>query len=681
MHIFSLRARVPCPYISACHAFYAAYCLLLASYCFQSLSRLSLVFNLLMSYTLNDLERLLSFIREIREDKPMNNIYFIEAKSPGSHIFSRTALPRLGTILLATILNKKGYNTQAFIEDIVAPDWSLLENADMICISSISSTATRAFQLAERFRKLGIPVVLGGVHSTFLPDESLSYADYVVRGEGEETLVELIEHLGAGKPLDSIRGLSFRNSSNEIVHNPSRELIKDLNEAPIPNFGLVYKWAEKAKVIPIATSRGCPFACKFCSVIPMFGRKYRFKSIDRILEEIKAAASHKCHTFFIDDNFAANKKRTKTLLKALIDRNIKLEWSAQVRTDIAKDEELLDLMKKAGCFSVYIGFESINPKTLDLYNKGQGLQDIENSIKAVQKRSINIHGMFVLGSDTDDIQTIRNTATFAKKLHIDSIQFMMLTPLPGTPVFDELKSSGRLIHTEWNKYDAHHAVFEPKLMTAFELHVETLKAMSKFYSWPAIFRNLWQFDFFYAVVGLYGKRSVKKAMAGTRQYVDHLKELITNEFDVKTEKLRQFFHQKHGDRKKIILNTATLETTESTFFSTFLAKLDREIIVNKEIFAAKKNMLAITPLVDHIKDQHEKGKQQLAELYEKYKDTLNATKVINIETISLFKTCENIGLLLNVNAKKIRKAYEQALKSIGGKAFECKHVMVLVAQE
>ena len=609
----------------------------------------------------------------------MKNIYFIEAKSPGSHIFSRTALPRLGSILLATILHNKGYHTKAFIEDIVPLEWKLLEDADLICISSISSTATRAFQLAEKFKKLGIPVVLGGVHSTFLPDESLQYADYVVRGEGEETLVELVEHLDAAKPLDSIKGLSFKNAGNEFVHNPGRELLKDLNEAPIPNFSLVYKWAEKAHVIPIATSRGCPFACKFCSVIPMFGRKYRFKTIDRIIEEIRAAASHKCHVFFIDDNFAANKKRTKTLLRTLIDKNIKIEWSAQVRTDVAKDPELLDLMEKAGCFSVYIGFESINPKTLSLYNKGQELEDIENSIREVKKRSINIHGMFVLGSDTDDIQTIRNTEKFAKKLAIDSIQFMMLTPLPGTPVFEELKNSGRLIHTDWSKYDAHHAVFEPKLMTAFELHVETLKAMSKFYSWPAILRNLWQFDFFYAVVGLYGKRSVKKALAGTRQYIDQLRELINNEFDIKTEKLRQLFLHTQGDSKKIILNTATLETTESRFFSTFLSKLDKKLVVNKEIFSAKKNMIAITPLVEHIKDRHEKGRQQLSELYEKYKDTLCSTKVVNMESISLYKSCVNIGLLLNINAKKIRKAYEQALDSIGGKDFECTHILVMIA--
>jgi radical SAM superfamily enzyme YgiQ (UPF0313 family) len=609
----------------------------------------------------------------------MKNIYFIEAKSPGAHIFSFTTLPRLGSILLGTILKQKGYNVKVFIEDIAPIAWGLLDDADMVCVSSITSTANRAFQIADKFKNRGIPVALGGPHSTFLPVESLDHADYVIRGEGEETLVELLDHLNGNSPPDSIKGLSYRNEALEIIHNPDRPLIQDLNDSPIPDFNLVYKW-DKAMVVPVATSRGCPFGCKFCSVIPMFGRKYRHKTIDRIIEEIKAAAPKKGHVFFIDDNFAANKKRTKTLLKAIIDNNIKIEWSAQVRTDVAKDPELMELMKKAGCFAVFIGFESINPKTLSLYNKGQELQDIENSIRIVKKHNINIHGMFVLGSDSDDIQTIRNTAKFAKKLDIESIQFMVLTPLPGTPVFEELRDSGRLIHTDWSKYDAHHAVFEPKQMTAFELHVETLKAMAKFYSWPAVFRNLWQFDFFYAVVGIYGLRSVKKALNGAKNYVDQLKVLITSQFDEKTDRIRQFFQQKQSKSKNIILNTTSLENNESRFFTTFLSELDKKLIINKEDFSIHKNTLAITPLVEHIKNRHQQGKQQLSDLYEKHRDKLDSIKVINMESISLYKSCVNIGLLLNVNSKKIRIAYEQALKSIGGNVFECKHILVMIAQ-
>ncbi len=609
----------------------------------------------------------------------MNNIYFIEAKSPGAHIFSFTTLPRLGSILLGTILKQKGYNVKVFIEDIAPIPWSLLDDADMVCISSITSTANRAFQLADKFRKRGVLVALGGPHSTFLPDESLNYADFIIRGEGEETLVELIDYINSNTKLNSIKGLSFKNNEGEIFHNPDRALIQDLNSAPIPDFSLVHKW-EKSTVVPVATSRGCPFGCKFCSVIPMFGRKYRYKSIDRIIDEIEAAAPKKGHVFFIDDNFAANKNRTKELLRSIIAKKIKIEWSAQVRTDVAKDYELMSLMKKAGCFAVFIGFESINPKTLSLYNKGQELRDIENAIRIVKNHNINIHGMFVLGSDTDDIQTIRNTARFAKKLDIESIQLMVLTPLPGTPVFEELRDSGRLIHKDWSKYDAHHAVFEPTQMTAFELHVETLKAMAKFYSWPAVLRNLWQFDFFYAVVGIYGIRSVKKALSGAKSYVDQLKELITTKFDNRTDKIRQFFQQKQGKSKNIILNTTSLENSESRFFTTFLNKLDKKLIINKEEFKVHKNTLTITPLVDHLKNKHQQGIQQLSEVYDKNKVALDSIKVITMESISLYKSCVNIGLLLNASSRKIRKAYEQALKSIGGNEFECKQVLVIVAR-
>ncbi|MBI5739093.1 MAG: radical SAM protein [Nitrospirae bacterium] len=605
----------------------------------------------------------------------MKNIYFIEAKSPGANIFSKFPMPRMGSILLATILKNKGYNARAFIEDISAPDWKLLEDADLICISSITSTAPRAFQIAGKFKKLGIPVAIGGPHSTFLPEESLQHVDYVVRGEGEETIVELVEHLEAGKPLDSIKGLSFR-SNDQIVHNPDRGLMKNLDDAPVPDYGVVYNWNNL--VVPVATSRGCPFACRFCSVIQMFGRQYRHKTIDRIIEEIRAAASYKPrHVFFIDDNFAANKKRTKELLRTMIANNIKIQWSAQVRTDITKDVELVELMAKAGCFALYIGFESINPKTLALYNKGQGIEDIENSIRLLKKHSINIHGMFVLGSDTDDIQTIRKTQRFANRLEIESIQFMVLTPLPGTPVFEEIKEQGRLLHTDWSKYDAHHAVFEPKLMTAAELQVETLKAMGNFYSWYSILRNLWEWDFFYSFVGIYGKRSVRKSLSDSRDYLQNVKGIISVKFDEQTDRIRQYLAQKKGTRS-IVLNTSSLEKTESSFFSAFLKELDKELVIRNDEFSMHKDTLAIAP----VGEKREEGRLNglLSDIIEKYKDRRDSVKVINIESISLYKTCVNIGLLLNVKSRRIRKAYEHALESIGGNEFECSQVLVLVSQ-
>lgn len=610
----------------------------------------------------------------------MKNIYFVEAKSPGAHIFSKTTLPRLGSILLATILKEKGYNTKVFIEDITTPDWRQLEDADMICISSITSTAPRAYEIAQRFGKLNIPIVLGGPHPTFIPEEGLAYADYVVRGEGEETIIELIEHLGKGIPLDGIKGLSFKRRDSSIIHNPERDLVHDLDAWPIPDLSLVYKW-NKMKVVPIATSRGCPFACKFCSVIQMFGRRYRFKSIERVIEEIKTLASEKTHIFFVDDNFAANKKRTKELLQAIIDHKLKIEWSAQVRIDIAKDPELLRLMKATNCFNVYIGLESINPKTLAFYNKGQTLKDIDESIRIIKSHSIGIHGMFVLGSDMDDIKTIRETERFAKGLNIDSVQFLMLTPLPGTPVFEDLKTQGRLLHTDWSKYDAHHAVFEPKHMTPFELHIETLKAMGKFYSWGLILRNLWRFDIFYAVVGLYGKRSVKKGLSTSRRYLENLKEMITSEFDRRTDSLRGYFSKKHEVAKSVILNSACLDKVELQFFSAFFEKLGREIILNKEALSIhNKNVLSITPFVKHLSDKKHASTEYLREFYDKNKEILKSVRVVNLKSISLYKACVDIGLLLNINLKKIRRAYERAIKEIGGNVFECDTIIIMVCE-
>lgn len=457
--------------------------------------------------------------------KKINNIYFIEAKSPGANIFSKFPMPRLGSILLATILKNKGYNTKVFIEDIAKlgrKSWKILKNADIICISSITDTALRAFQIAERFKELGIPVVMGGPHSTFLPNESLQHADYVVRGEGEKTIVELIENLKNEKSLDSILGLSFRDNCGCTYHNPDRALLNEdeHNNLPIPDFALVYNW--DYSLVPVSTSRGCPFACKFCSVIQMFGREYRYKKIDKVVEEIHSAILYRPgHVFFIDDNFAANKGRTKELLRAMIAAGIhkKIRWSAQVRTDIARDPELVALMAEAGCFAVYIGFESINPETLKLYGKGQTVKDIENSIHLIQKYGINIHGMFVLGADTDTVDDIRKTKKFAVRLKIDSIQFMNLTPLPGTPVFQEMREKGRLLHTSWNKYDAHHAVFEPMQMSARKLHFHTLWETFKFYGISYVARNILKKNWFYMFVGFYGFHTSLKSILFSLWYL------------------------------------------------------------------------------------------------------------------------------------------------------------------
>jgi len=450
----------------------------------------------------------------------IRRVSFIEAGSSGLHIFSKFPIPRLGAVLLSTILRARGYEVKAFIEDVAEPDWPFIESSDLVCISTITSTAIKAYGMGERLKALGIPVIMGGAHPTFLPDESLKYADFVIRGEGEHSLVELLEYMEKGTPaLTGINGLSYRDRDGRNVHNPSREFIEDLDSLPEPDLSLVHNW-NPSNTYPVSTSRGCPYNCKFCSVIQMFGRSYRFKSVEATLKELKYVASvSKATKFIVDDNFAANKRRTKEILRGMIAEGIKTRWSAQVRTDVARDPELLRLMADSGCHTLYIGFESINPGTLEAYNKKQDLEDIISCIRTVRDYGIHIHGMFVLGADTDDVETIRGTADFATGHGIDTVQFLILTPLPGTPLFHDMMKSGRLLHTDWSKYDVQHVVFKPQLMSTAILQIETFRAMGRFYSWRYIFRHLARLDFHYAAIGIFGKTAVNKSLKASSAYL------------------------------------------------------------------------------------------------------------------------------------------------------------------
>ncbi|HUL00551.1 MAG TPA: radical SAM protein [Nitrospirota bacterium] len=455
--------------------------------------------------------------------KAVRKISFIEASAPGLHIFSRYPIPRLGAVLLSTILQDRGYEVKVFIEGIAEPDWSFVESSDLVCISTITSTAIRAYAIAKRFKTLNIPVIIGGAHPTFVPDEALESSDFVVRGEGEHTLLELIEHLKRGVPaLQDIDGISFKDATGKNVHNRPREFIKNLDNLPIPDFSLVHRWSPTTPY-PISTSRGCPHDCYFCSVIGMFGKEYRCKSVEATLEELKYAVTVSMSTkFIVDDNFTANKKRAKEILRRMIAQGIKTSWSAQVRTDIAKDPELLRLMADSGCFTLFIGFESINPRTLIAYNKKQTREDIVSCIKAVKDHGIHIHGMFVLGADTDDLKIIRETASFATALRIDTVQFMLLTPLPGTELFRHMIEDNRLIHKDWSKYDSHHVVYRHPIMLPNILQLETFKAMGHFYSWKHIFSYLMKLELQYVAICLYGKFAVRKFLKSSSAYLQSL---------------------------------------------------------------------------------------------------------------------------------------------------------------
>ncbi|MBN1412412.1 MAG: B12-binding domain-containing radical SAM protein [Spirochaetales bacterium] len=461
----------------------------------------------------------------------IKDIVFLEPKNENLHIYSKYDLPRLGNVLLATIMKNIGYKTSAYFmkrKEIIA----LNLKPDLVAISTITPTAFQAYKLADHYRAAGISVVMGGPHVTFMPEEALDHADYVIMGEGESALPKLVNVLNTKGDYRTVPGLAWKEGK-KIKKNALANMITDLDSLPHPDFSLLrygqhnFRNLFVRKKIPIQTSRGCPFDCNFCSVTGMFGKGYRFRSTDNIIEEIRQYDPRKHYLFFYDDNFTANRRRAKEVLQKMIDLKLGFNWSTQVRCDVAKDKELLDLMKKAGCSALYIGFESIDPDSLKEMKKRQTVDDIKFAIKEIRKRNIHIHGMFVLGFDSDTPKNAKTTVEFAIKQKIDSVQFMILTPLPGTEFYHSMLNQNRIIDMDWDKYDAHHVKFKPRNFTPWELQKAQIYAHTRFYAPHHVFMRLLRGRLTAFIIGIYANAINKQWQKIEKEYLTLLKSMFS----------------------------------------------------------------------------------------------------------------------------------------------------------
>jgi radical SAM superfamily enzyme YgiQ (UPF0313 family) len=425
----------------------------------------------------------------------MKNILLVEPKSADFNIFSMFKIPRMGLAILGSLAKAGGYAVRIIYEEIISLKREHILWADLIGFSLTTSTAPRGFQLARNCRAVDgedgkhRPIIFGGVHSTFEPEESLREGDFVMRGEAEQAFPLFLDALFGGAEVSadfsSVPGLVWKRGK-ETVYNAMPEKRVDMKTVPVPDWGLLEGYdIGKSNISPVMTSRGCPFDCSFCSVTPMFGKQYRHVSVEAVIDELKNSTARQ--VFFYDDHFTADTARSKELLTRIVEEKRQGSitvggFSAQVRSDIARQPELLDLMEEAGFNTLFIGFESVNPETLKLYKKGQRVEDIQAAVREIRKRRIRVHGMFVFGSDADTEETFTATVRFARKAKIETVQFLILTPLPGSDHYKELEAQGRIINSDWNKYDTFNAVYLPKLMTPYRLQKKTLTAMRKFYS-------------------------------------------------------------------------------------------------------------------------------------------------------------------------------------------------------
>jgi radical SAM superfamily enzyme YgiQ (UPF0313 family) len=455
--------------------------------------------------------------------KKIQRIALVETKTDNTHVFSRTYLPRLGIPILSSVLRKAGYDVEIFFQEKQPLDMGYLVGFDMVGLSALTSTVKEAYKLGGELTGKGPVIVMGGPHPSAMPKESLEFCDYVVRGEGELTIINLLAALNNGGHVEDVGGISYKKN-NEVVDNPSSIVRVDMKTIPHTDFSACksFKGPEEYPA-EIMFSRGCPYDCNFCSVTTTFGKKYRYKTVEQVMEDLQTFAGRTI--CFIDDNFAANPKKTKELLNRMIDTNqVPARYSCQLRINAARDEELLSLLRKTNCRIAYVGMESVNPETLLKYNKGQTLEQIVSSIKGFRKYNIGLHGMFVLGSDDDTRETIKATTDFAMANGLDTIQLCALTPFPGTAVYDEMIAQDRVIHQRWELYDGLHVVIRPKKMTPYELQEGIMTEMKRFYSWKNIFKislaKRWRFRYRFG-----GKYLVNKWIEENSSYMEHLKTL------------------------------------------------------------------------------------------------------------------------------------------------------------
>lgn len=439
----------------------------------------------------------------------MNKILLIAP--PYGHLYGRANIRRLrwgfipyGLASIAGKLNSEGHNVKIIDATCLVSNWSEIEkiikneSPHYLGIGITTPQTTCGLKIAEITKKIkpDCITVVGGPHASALPEEMVSdkNIDIVVTGEGEITMSQVVK----GVCLTDIKGIYYKKD-NCIVKNHPQELIDNLDTLPLPLYEQLpierYGTPYMGRSVGIITGRGCAFSCSFCASRVIFGNRCRFRSIGSILEEITWFKNrYDITTFsFWDDTFTIQKDRVEKLCEQLIVNGFNIRWSCTTRVDTLS-LKLLRIMKKAGCYVIHLGIESGDEFVLEKTRKGITIEQVENAVKWAQTLNMETYGYFILGLPYESRDTLGKTIKLAKKLKLDYAQFALLTPLPGTEIW-ELAKQGKVIKfscsdlTKFSRYGK--AIIELPAIPSKVLNRYYRKAYFEFYfRWNYICRTL-----------------------------------------------------------------------------------------------------------------------------------------------------------------------------------------------
>lgn len=426
--------------------------------------------------------------------------------------------PPYGIIQLAAYLEREIKEIQIKVVDCNAQhlDWKNLEKQmsaeapDIVASSSLATCNTyvvaRTLQTAKKIDP-NVLTVTGGQHFTATAQESLEAfpeIDVIVRGEGEQTLAELVNHVKSESSMTNVKGISFRHK-NKIVHNPPRPLIANLETLPYPGYHLVKDFVRKyhfsamaGRDTPYALiegARGCPHECSFCTQWRHWQGSWRMKSPRRIADEMKYCYQNFGSKFIwlTDDNLGAG-SRISELADEIINLKMPddLSWFVQARCDdIVRNKEALPKLRKSGLNWVLLGVETPDPSTLDSFKKGITPSQAKEAVKLLKQNRIFAHAMFIIGNRKDTHESIEKLREFANELDPDFAIFAILTPFPGNEIYDEAKRNGWIKDVNWAHYDMVHAIMPTETLSTKEVQEELYECYRKFYgSWSRRLRGL-----------------------------------------------------------------------------------------------------------------------------------------------------------------------------------------------